>query len=163
MGQIVIYTDGCCMKNPGGAGGYAAIICDGDDRREISDGYRSTTNNRMEMMAAIAALESVEDGRLVTVYSDSQYLVRAIEDGWVRKWLRNGWRTRSGDVKNRDLWERLWVCVARCDVKFKWLKGHNGHIENERCDVLAGMAAKHSRQHDHGYSEPNTREAAAVA
>lgn len=153
--MIKVYTDGCCMKNPGGAGGYAALVIDGKERRELSAGYRSTTNNRMEMMAAIAALESITDGQAVTVYSDSKYLVHAIEKGWVRKWMRTGWITSTGDdVKNRDLWERLWVCMARLSVTFQWVRGHNGHAENELCDALAGNAARRPGRQDYGYVQP---------
>ena len=140
---IRIHTDGGCSPNPG-RGGYAAILsCDGR-QKEISGGFLETTNNRCEIFAAIAGLEALrQPGSVVTVYSDSRYLVDAMTKGWARKWQRNHWqRTPEEKAKNADLWARLLAVCARHKVTFEWLRGHVGHLENERCDQLAGEALK---------------------
>ncbi len=139
---IIIYTDGACTGNPG-AGGYGAVIIDSDRRKELSGGYKLTTNNRMEMMAAIAALKSLEPNSQVKLHSDSKYIVDAVVKGWAKKWQRNGWRRNSKEMaKNPDLWQELLDLCQVHDVEFKWVKGHAGIPENERCDAIAVAAAK---------------------
>lgn len=140
--RVTIFTDGACTGNPG-PGGYAAILVCGTVRKEVSGGRRLTTNNRMEIMAAIAALESLTRTCDVTVYSDSRYLVDAIELGWAAKWQANGWkRNRKEYAVNTDLWGRLLALCAIHSVRFAWVRGHDGHAENERCDELAVAATK---------------------
>ena len=139
---ISIYTDGACINNPG-PGGYGVVLLDGSRRRELSGGYRRTTNNRMEMLAAIVGLEALKTRCQVTLYSDSQYLVNAVEKGWAKKWRANGWRRGRGEkALNPDLWERLLALCDRHDVEFRWVPGHAGIPENERCDRLAAEAAR---------------------
>jgi len=144
MKQVEIYTDGGCLGNPG-AGGYGAILACGEHRRELSGGYTHTTNNRMELMACIVALEALKFRCAVTVYSDSKYMVDGMSKGWAVKWKRNNWK-RSGGYKteNVDLWERLLSVVEKHQVTFQWVKGHAGHHENERCDQMATGAANGS-------------------
>jgi ribonuclease HI len=140
--QVEIYTDGGCEPNPG-AGAYAAVLLHPKKRLEISGGFRKTTNNRMEILAAIAGLEKLQQPCKVTVYSDSQYLVNAIEDGWAKRWKANGWwLSKTERAKNVDLWDRLLMLCETHQVEFKWLKGHAGHQENERCDQLAMLALR---------------------
>ncbi len=151
-GQIVVYTDGGCLNNPG-PGGYGAVIIDGDKRIELSAGYRLTTNNRMELMACIAALKSLKKAGDVLMYSDSRYVVSGIEKGWAKKWRKNGWmRTKTESAENADLWAEL---LALCDsrtVRFVWVPGHAGNTENERCDRLAKEAAGGTNlEEDSGY------------
>ncbi len=147
MHNICIYTDGAAKGNPG-RGGYGAIVVtvssDGTHEEvEFSAGYSMTTNNRMELMAAIAALQSVTEPSRITITSDSKYLVDAFNNHWIANWKRNGWRTSTGSVvKNRDLWEKLVALVAPHKVRFIWVKGHAGHPMNERCDYLATTAAE---------------------
>ena len=149
---IIIYTDGACTGNPG-KGGYGAVIIDGDRRQELSDGYKLTTNNRMEMMGAIAALESLPSNSKVKLHSDSKYIVDAVVKGWAKKWQRNGWKRNSKEMaKNPDLWQELLDLCKIHDVEFVWVKGHAGIPENERCDRLAVAAAQESNlQDDEGY------------
>ncbi len=138
---IIIYTDGACTGNPG-AGGYGAVIIDGDLREELSAGYKLTTNNRMEMMGAIAALESLKSNSKVKLHSDSKYIVDAAVKGWAKKWQANGWRRNKKEMaKNPDLWQELLDLCKIHDVEFVWVKGHAGIAENERCDQLAVAAA----------------------
>lgn len=138
---MTIYTDGGCIFNPG-PGGYGVVLVYGEHRKELSAGFRRTTNNRMELTAAIAGLESLKWPCSVTVYSDSQYLVNAVELGWARRWQAHGWwRNRDERALNPDLWERLLRCCETHQVRFKWVRGHAGHRENERCDELARAAA----------------------
>lgn len=138
---IIIYTDGACTGNPG-AGGYGAVIIDGDRRKELSAGYKLTTNNRMEMMGAIAALESLKSNSKVKLHSDSKYIVDAVVKGWAKKWQANGWRRNKKEMaKNPDLWQELLDLCKIHDVEFVWVKGHAGIPENERCDQLAVAAA----------------------
>lgn len=138
---IIIYTDGACTGNPG-AGGYGAVIIDGDRREELSAGYKLTTNNRMEMMGAIAALESLKSNSKVKLHSDSKYIVDAVVKGWAKKWQANGWRRNKKEMaKNPDLWQDLLDLCKIHDVDFIWVKGHAGIAENERCDQLAVAAA----------------------
>lgn len=134
--EITIYTDGGCHGNPG-PGGWGVILQYGSLQKELSGGERNTTNNRMELRAAIAGLASLKESCAVTVYTDSQYVRRGIIE-WIHKWKARGWmRTARQPVKNADLWRELDVQAARHHVKWKWLKGHAGHPENERCDALA--------------------------
>ena len=141
---IIIYTDGACTGNPG-KGGYGAVIIDGDLREELWGGYRLTTNNRMEMMGAIAALKSLEPNSKVKLHSDSKYIVDAVIKGWAKKWQANGWRRNKKEMaKNPDLWQELLDLCQIHDVEFKWVKGHAGIPENERCDRLAVAAAHQS-------------------
>ena len=152
--RIIIYTDGACTGNPG-KGGYGAVIIDGDRREELSGGYKLTTNNRMEMMGAIAALESLKSNSKVKLHSDSKYIVDAVVKGWAKKWQANGWRRNKKEMaKNPDLWQELLDLCKIHDVEFVWVKGHAGIPENERCDRLAVAAAHQSNlQTDEGYSQ----------
>ena len=139
--KVSIYTDGGCLGNPG-PGGYGVVLRFGPHEKKLSAGYRLTTNNRMEIMAAIAGLEALKDPCEVTLYSDSKYLVDAMTKGWVTRWKANGWKRNKTDrAVNVDLWERLLAVCARHDVAFRWVKGHAGHPENEACDALANKAA----------------------
>ena len=141
---IIIYTDGACTGNPG-AGGYGAVIIDGDRREELSAGYKLTTNNRMEMMGVIAALQSLKSNSKVKLHSDSKYIVDAVVKGWAKKWQANGWRRNKKEMaKNPDLWQELLDLCKIHDVEFVWVKGHAGIPENERCDQLAVAAANGS-------------------
>ena len=150
---IIIYTDGACTGNPG-KGGYGAVIIDGDRREELSAGYKLTTNNRMEMMGAIAALESLKSNSKVKLHSDSKYIVDAVVKGWAKKWQANGWRRNKKEMaKNPDLWQELLDLCKIHDVEFVWVKGHAGVAENERCDRLAVNAAHGSNLLvDEGYT-----------
>lgn len=141
MKKITIYTDGACSGNPG-PGGYGVILRFNDTVKELSGGFRITTNNRMEIMGAIKGLESLKEHCDVTIVTDSQYLVNAIEKGWAKKWKSNGWMRNNKDkALNPDLWEKLLSLLSNHTVKFQWVRGHNGHAENERCDQLAVAAA----------------------
>lgn len=134
--NVTIFTDGSCEGNPG-PGGWAAILLSGVHRKEISGGEAATTNNRMELLAAIEALAALKEPCRVELFTDSQYLRDGI-DRWVAGWKRNGWRTRDKKpVKNEDLWRRLDTLVPRQQIVWKWVKGHAGHEYNERCDELA--------------------------
>jgi ribonuclease HI len=143
MKQVIIYTDGACADNPHGNGGYGVVIVHGDQRRELSGGFQNTTNNRMEMYAVIAGLESLAEPHHVTIYSDSQYLVNSISKGWVYRWKANNWmRNKQDPALNVDLWERILALCQIHNVTFQWVRGHAGHPENERCDALAVTALK---------------------
>jgi ribonuclease HI len=140
--EVVMYTDGACEPNPG-AGGYGVVLLSENRRKEISGSFRRTTNNRMEIYAAIAGLEVLKYPCRVTIYSDSQYLVSAITEGWVEKWKsRNWWRTNKEQAINVDLWERLSALCETHEVNFMWVKGHSGNPENERCDKLSYAALR---------------------
>ena len=142
MKKVNLYTDGACEGNPG-PGGYGAILEYNGHEKVMSDGNKSTTNNRMELMAAIVGLETLKEPCEVMLYSDSKYLVDAIEKGWLANWRRNNWRkSDKSPVLNVDLWERLIVQLERHKVILNWIKGHNGHPQNERCDRLAVAAAE---------------------
>ncbi len=151
--QILIYTDGACDPNPGGSGGYGIVLSYKGKRKEVSGGFRSTTNNRMEIYAAIKALESLKEPCEVTLHSDSEYLVNAINKGWVKRWKENNWwRTKHQRAVNSDLWEKLLALCETHKVEFVWVRGHAGHKENERCDYLALNALKQSNlPADEGY------------
>jgi len=141
--EITIYTDGACEGNPG-PGGYAAIIDRGGKRTELTGSERQTTNNRMELLAVITALRSLEEPASVQVLTDSQYVANGMRS-WIHNWRRKGWKTASGaPVKNRDLWEELDELSRRHRVRFEWIRGHNGHPENERADTLAREAIRES-------------------
>ena len=140
MKEINIYTDGACSGNPG-AGGYGVVLLYNDNRKELSQGYRFTTNNRMEILAVIKALEALKEPCLVNLYSDSKYIVDAIEKGWAVKWKNNAWKRNKNELAlNIDLWERLLNLLDVHKVNFNWVKGHANNIENERCDFLARQA-----------------------
>jgi ribonuclease HI len=135
--QVNIYTDGAARGNPG-PGGYGVVMKSGKHLKELSEGFRNTTNNRMELLAVIVALESLKMGGLfVTIYTDSKYVCDAIE----KKWLANWQRTNFKGKKNADLWQRFLKIYPKHHVSMRWIKGHAGHPENERCDVLATTAA----------------------
>lgn len=145
--RVTIYTDGAARGNPDGPGGYGTILQFVDSKgvlheREYSAGYKKTTNNRMELMAAVVGLEALTKSCEVDLYSDSKYLTDAFNQHWVEGWIRKGWK-RSGNepVKNVDLWKRLLKAMQPHNVHFIWVKGHAGHPENERCDGLATAAA----------------------
>jgi ribonuclease HI len=136
--MIEIFTDGASSGNPG-PGGYGAILRSGNHYKELSEGFRKTTNNRMELLAVIKALEALKNpNQIVTIYSDSKYVIDAIEKRWVQGWLAKGFVGK----KNKDLWLRYLDASRQHTVKFVWVRGHNGHPENERCDELAVAAAK---------------------
>ena len=140
--MIQIHTDGSCLGNPG-AGGWAAVIVNGTEREEIFGGEKHTTNNRMELTAAIRALEKIPAGESVELFTDSSYLKNAFTNGWLVKWKSNGWRTANkSPVLNRDLWLELDALIAVRAVKFNWVKGHAGNRFNERCDFLARTTAE---------------------
>ena len=134
--KIEIFTDGACSGNPG-IGGYAAILRYLDKEKEISGGERNTTNNRMEMMAVIKALEAVKEKCSITIYTDSQYVFKGANE-WLNTWKNSGWKTSGKkNVKNIDLWQVLEQLILKHDISWKWVKGHAGHPENERVDTLA--------------------------
>ena len=136
--MIEIFTDGASSGNPG-PGGYGTILRSGEYYKEISSGYRKTTNNRMELMAVIIGLEAIKKlGQDVMIYSDSKYIIDSVEKKWVFGWVKRAFAGK----KNKDLWLRFLLVYKLHNVKFTWVKGHAGHIENERCDVLAVEAAK---------------------
>lgn len=145
--EVNIYTDGAARGNPEGPGGYGTILVYIDTKgqthtRELSQGYKKTTNNRMELMAAIAGLEALTKPCSVKLYSDSQYLVKAFNEHWLDGWIKKGWkRGKNEPVKNVDLWKRLLKAKEPHQVTFIWVKGHDGHEQNERCDYLATSAA----------------------
>ncbi len=147
--NVTIYTDGAARGNPDGPGGYGTVLQYVDPKgnlheRELSRGYEKTTNNRMELMAAIAGLEALNRPCQVTLYSDSSYLVNAFNQHWIDGWIKKGWkRGKNEPVKNIDLWKRLLEAKKPHQVQFVWVKGHAGHPENERCDQLATYAADH--------------------
>ena len=136
MKKVQLYTDGACRGNPG-RGGWGAILVYGRFEKEMSGGEEMTTNNRMELLAAISGLEALKEPCSVTLYSDSKYLVDAFLLGWVESWRAAGWRRGKDELKNPDLWMRLYELTEKHEVKFVWVKGHNGHDYNERCDKLA--------------------------
>ena len=145
--QVQIYTDGSARGNPDGPGGYGTVLHYTDAKgelhvREYSQGYVRTTNNRMELMAAIVGLEALNRPCEVELYSASQYLVNAFNQRWIENWQKKNWkRGKNEPVKNVDLWKRLLAAKAPHNVKFIWVRGHNGHPQNERCDALATAAA----------------------
>lgn len=152
--HVKLYTDGGCIHNPG-PGGYGVVLLYGSHRKELSGGFRRTTNNRMEIFAAIAGLEELKEPCHVTLFSDSQYLVYAMRKGWARRWQANGWKRNNKEkAVNPDLWERLLKLCSNHEVNFEWVRGHAGESENERCDQLATAAARGSNLAiDEGYEK----------
>lgn len=150
-----MFTDGACSGNPG-PGGYGVILQYGDRRRELSGGFRRTTNNRMELTGAITGLESLKEPCAVTLVSDSEYVLNGISKGWALGWRARGWRRSGKTVPNWELWQRLLDLCARHRVKVQWVEGHAGHEENERCDELAVLASSGpDLAIDHGYEHPS--------
>jgi ribonuclease HI len=151
--KVTLYTDGSSRGNPG-PGGYGVILMSGHHRKELSQGYRLTTNNRMELMAVIAGLKALKKEKLhVTIYSDSQYIVKAIEEGWLNNWIKTNFK---GGKKNADLWREFYELAKNQHLKFIWVKGHANNPFNNRCDELATEAAdghQHSLLADEGYEE----------
>lgn len=150
--EIIIYTDGCCLGNPG-IGGYAAVLKFGAHEKEITGGFRKSTNSRMELMAAIVAIEALKkDGSKATIYTDSEYVSNAVGKGWLFSWEKNNF---SGK-KNRDLWVRFLEAYRRHDITIKWVKGHAGNEGNELCDTLSKASALAKPQDiDEGYEAVN--------
>ena len=141
MADVEAFTDGACLGNPG-PGGWAALLRAKGTERLLSGGEAQTTNNRMELLGAISALEALTRPCTVTVTTDSRYVIQGIEE-WVPRWIKNGWRTADKKpVKNQDLWERLAAAVAPHTVRFQWVRGHTGHVENERVDQAAREQAE---------------------
>lgn len=156
MKKVEIYTDGGAKGNPG-PGGYGVVLRFNGHERELSGGFRRTTNNRMELRAAIEGLRVLKEPCQVVLYSDSRYLVDGIEKGWAARWRANNWkRNKQGDkAQNADLWAELLQLLSRHQVKFSWVEGHAGHPENERCDALVHAAATGgSLAIDQGYETP---------
>lgn len=150
MKQVQIYTDGACSGNPG-PGGWAAVLIYGENRRELSGCEPHTTNNRMELMAAISALQALKQPCQVAMYSDSAYMVNAFNQGWLDRWQRNGWRNAAREpVENQDLWQELLRLTRTHRVEFRKVKGHAGHELNERCDELARAALKECQEEGGG-------------
>ena len=151
MMEVTLYTDGSARGNPDGPGGYGAVLHYVDGKgmlhvKELSAGYQKTTNNRMELMGVIAGLEALNRPCLVTVVSDSAYVVKAFNEHWLEGWVKKGWkRGKNEPVKNRDLWERLLKAMEPHQVHYTWVKGHAGHPYNERCDELAVAAIEKMR------------------
>ncbi len=142
MKKVEIYTDGACSGNPG-PGGYGVILRYGETEKELSGGEAKTTNNRMELTAAIVGLKALKEPCEVTLYSDSKYLIDAVENNWVYKWRENGWmRNKRDKALNPDLWEELLSLLEKHKVNFSWVKGHDGHSENERCDKMAVLESQ---------------------
>lgn len=152
MKRVIIHTDGACKGNPG-PGAFGAVLVFGKHRKEISGGYQLTTNNRMELRAAIAALKLLSEPCEVELHSDSRYLVDAISKKWIDGWKRRAWMKSDGQpVKNADLWRELATAIAHHKIDWRWVKGHAGHRENERCDELANLCvAAGNLQEDTGF------------
>ena len=141
-GKILIYTDGGASDNPG-PGGYGVILRYRGHRRELSGGFRWTTNNRMELLACIEGLKALKRRCSVVLYSDSRYVVNGMSEGWAERWQAKGWKLANGeDVKNADLWQQLAELCQQHEVEFRWVRGHSGNPDNERCDELAMAAAQ---------------------
>ena len=146
MKKVCIYTDGACSGNPG-PGGWAAILSCMGREKELSGGERETTNNRMELRAVIEALSALKEPCEVELWTDSQYIARAINEGWLAGWKRRGWRRKEGELKNPELWQHLDALLGEHKVTVNWLRGHDGQEQNERCDALAvAERDKFSRQ-----------------
>lgn len=159
MKHVDIYSDGSARGNPGNGGFGALLVFHGADgsrhEKELSGGYRLTTNNRMELLGAICGLEQLKEPCDVTMCTDSQYIANAFNQHWIDGWLRRGWKGAGNKpVKNVDLWKRLLAAMEPHEVRFEWVKGHAGHPENERCDALATAAADgDALQEDEGYTD----------
>lgn len=155
--HVTAFTDGACIDNPG-PGGYGVLLIFGHHTKELAGGYRFTTNNRMELMAAIVALEALKTRCQVTLYSDSALLVKAIADGWLQKWQRKGWKSGKKWILNADLWQRLASLCEEHEVRFEWVKGHSGVAGNERADRLSVRAAQSTNlMTDVAYEEGQTQ------
>lgn len=141
--KVIIYTDGGCDPNPG-VGGWGAVLLYDDHRKELSGGADESTNNRMELTAAIEALAALKRNCSVELHTDSEYVKKGITE-WLPRWKRNNWRRRTGPVKNADLWQQLEREASRHAITWKWVRGHAGDPENERCDELAGMEIRKRR------------------
>lgn len=150
--QVELYTDGACSGNPG-PGGYGAVLKYNEKEKCLSQGYKLTTNNRMEIMGLVVGLESLSEECQVTIYTDSKYVADSITQGWVKKWKANGWRRADKKpAQNVDLWEKLLILLEKHKVKIIWVKGHAGHKYNEICDKLAVEACNSSELiDDEGY------------
>lgn len=145
MKEVIIYTDGACSGNPG-PGGYGAVLLYNGNRKELSGGAAHTTNNRMEITAVIEGLSALKEPCAVNLYSDSRYVVDAVEKGWARRWQQNNWmRNRKEKAENADLWQTLLALLSEHRVKMIWVKGHNDNPENERCDFLAREFIKNGK------------------
>ena len=144
MKRVTVYTDGACSGNPG-PGGWACILIYGDARKELCGGEVSTTNNRMELLSVIMALEALREPCVVELFTDSQYVANAVNLGWLDSWRRSGWRRKGGEVKNLDLWMRLSSLLELHRVDFVWIKGHADNEFNNRCDELAVMESRSRR------------------
>jgi len=136
MKKVTIYTDGACSGNPG-PGGWGAILMYGSNKKELSGGDKSTTNNRMELISVISALEALKEPCEVKLHTDSQYVANAINLGWLESWIKKGWKRKGGEVKNPDLWVKLVPLLEKHNVTFVWVKGHADNEHNNRCDELA--------------------------
>ena len=139
MKEVVIYTDGACSGNPG-RGGYGAILVYGEKEKTLSEGFRKTTNNRMELLGVIRALETLKEPCRVQLYSDSKYVIEAIEKGWAVTWRKNGWKRKSGPAQNPDLWGKLLDLLDTHVLTCHWVKGHAQNENNNRCDAMAVAA-----------------------
>ena len=141
---VIIHTDGGCEPNPG-VGGWGVILEYNGSKKELKGGERETTNNRMEMIAAIKALEALKRPCAVKLYTDSEYLKRGVTE-WMPGWKRRGWKRKGGGIKNLDLWQRLDELIAEHEVEWNWVRGHSGHPQNERCDELAAEVIRELRR-----------------
>lgn len=157
--QVTLYSDGACSVNPG-SGGYGAILKYKEHERAFTKSFRLTTNNRMELLGVIEPLEALKEPCKVEVFSDSQYVVHAFNKGWLKSWRKNGWKkTNRKPVLNVDLWKRFLPLLETHDIHFNWIRGHNDHPENERCDQTAVQACFHiSPIEDEGYKPPKKKE-----
>lgn len=140
MKQVELYTDGACRGNPG-KGGWGAILVYGKYEKELSGAEKLTTNNRMELTSVIEGLKALKEPCRVTLYSDSKYVIDAFLEGWVENWSQNGWKRGKDELKNPELWEELYSLTKIHEITYVWVKGHNGHPYNERCDALATSRA----------------------
>lgn len=152
MSEVDLYTDGACSGNPG-PGGYGVVLIYGPHTKELSGAYKETTNNRMELMAVIKGLAALRKPCLVNLYSDSKYIVDAMNKGWVKRWQSNNWlRSKDEPAKNIDLWKQILEVAGKHQVRWNWVKGHASNTYNNRCDQLAREAiASQTRQPDPGY------------
>ena len=154
--KVTIYTDGGCAPTNPGPGGYGVVLIYAGHRREFCGGYRRTTNNRMELTAAIRGLEALKEHCEVSLFSDSQYVVNGITKGWAERWRSNGWRlSNKRPAENVDLWEQLLDLCEKHTVRFEWVRGHSGHPENECCDRLAGAGRSADLSVDNAYEGSN--------
>lgn len=138
---VDIYTDGASSGNPG-PGGFGVVLIHKDRKKELSEGYLKTTNNRMELLAVIKGLQALKTECKVNIYSDSTYVVNSLKKGWMKKWEANSWKRKNDIIPNADLWQDLSELLQKHDVEMHWVRGHNGHPLNERCDQLAVQASK---------------------